>query len=67
MEGYFETIEGRGGGIVGSADRLFSDFLSLVVQKNFLFTFLPFQAFISFFAQSPQKYFSAFFWTAWSS
>ena len=24
MEGYFETIEGRGGGIVGSADRLFS-------------------------------------------
>ena len=41
MEGYVETIEGRGGGIVGSAAGLFL-FLEPCCPENFLFIFLPF-------------------------
>ena len=54
-------IDGTGRGIVGSADRHFSGFLSLVVQKYFLFTFLPFQAFFNFFCSVSPKFFQLSF------
>ena len=57
-EGYLETIEGKGGGIVGSADKLFSGFLSLVVQKNYLFTFFAFPYIFSFLLSLPTNFFS---------
>ena len=63
MEGYFETIENGGDGIVGSAAGLFQ-FLSQVVQKNFFFTFLSFLQHNFHIAQVSVD-FSAFFWTAW--
>ena len=53
MEGYFETIEGRGDGIVGSAAGFFWFFLALFVRKFFFYNcFFAFFNFSFLFAQS---------------
>ena len=64
-EGYFETIEGRGGGVVGSTAGLF-----LVLEPSCPkeFSFYPFAFFLTYiffiFAQS-RVTFAAFFWIGW--
>ena len=58
MEGYFETIGGRGDGIVGSAAGFFWFFFSLVVRKSFFLNCLNFSF---LFAQSRLSLFLFFF------
>ena len=52
MAGYFETIEGRSGGIMGSADGLFYGSRALFVQKIFSSSFCLFSNIHLIFAQS---------------
>ena len=65
MEGYFETIGGRGDGICGVCCRVFFLVFSPVCPKEFFLLFLLFFNFFSFLFCSVSLDFSSFLLNAW--